>query len=189
VLKGQANFSTDEVSKIPETQYWFHVGDKLEVKEDGSEPMTVTGELMDHMPTALAIGGTEQLDPNVNEIRFVSPVLVRGKAVVFDFDDMTIISTQKDSGLELTVPHDGRYLVSLSALEGAAEGRIHDSRVTFQLDGQPYQFLTGAPVARGQQVWVLHLPSDKTSGQENEHGLGVAGADMTPYLAKSPAKN
>jgi hypothetical protein len=189
VVTSQTNFSSDEMPNIPETQYWFHVGDKLQVKEDGSEPITVTGELMDHIPTSLAVGGTEQLDPNLNEIRFVSPVLVRGKAVLFDFEDMTIISDHKDSGLELTVPHDGRYLVSLSPLEGAAEGRVHDSRVTFQLNGQPYQFITGAPVARGEQIWILHLPSEKTSGQENEHGLGVAGADMTPYLAKTSTKN
>jgi hypothetical protein len=198
LVTGSGPFSSNDTENLPETQYWFQAGDKLEVKEDGSEPITLTGELLDHMPTSLAVGGEEQLDPNANELRFVAPVLVRGKDVLYDFDGMTGTTNEKDHGIALYVPHDGRYLVSLSPLEGAAEGRIKESRVTFELNGQPYQFLTGAPVARGEQIWILHLPSDKPADKTDERGgfamtdergFAMAGVDLSPYLAKAPAKN
>jgi hypothetical protein len=187
-LTGVGSLSSEETERLPEATYWFQPGEKLEAKMEESEPMSVTGELVDHMPTSLAVGGDEQLDPNPNEVRFVVPVLVRGKDVVYDFDGMTVMSDEKDHGLELYVPHDGRYLVSLAPLEGGVEGQIHDSRVTFELSGQSYQFLTGAPVARGERIWILHLPDGKDSSPGNEHAF-VSGVPMTQYLEKAPAKN
>jgi hypothetical protein len=187
-LTGVGSLSSEETERLPETTYWFQPGEKLEAKMEGSEPMIVTGELMDHMPTSLAVGGDEQLDPNPNEVRFVAPVLVQGKEVLYDFDGMTVTSNEKDHGLELYVPHDGRYLVSLAPLEGGVEGQIHDSRVTFELSGQSYQFLTGAPVARGEHIWILHLPNEKGSTEGDDHAF-VSGVPMTQYLAKTPAKN
>jgi hypothetical protein len=183
---GTGSLSSEETEKLPETTYWFQPGETLEAKMEDSEPMHLTGELMDHMPTSLAVGGGEQLDPSPNEVRFVVPVLVRGKDVVYDFEGMTVTCNEKGEGLVLNVPHDGRYLVSLSPLEGGVEGQIHDSRVSFELNGQPYQFLTGAPVARGGHVWILHLPDEKGSG--DEHAF-VSGMPMTQYLAKGSSKN
>jgi hypothetical protein len=188
-LSGSGPFSSSDTKNFPEAQYWYQFGEKLEVKMEGADAMTVTGELVDHMPPSLAVGGTEQLDPNQNELRFISPVLVQGKAVLCDFGGIAIFSSHKDEGLELSVPHDGRYLVSLSPLKGAVEGRIKDSRVIFELNGQPYQFLTGAPVARGETIWILHLPSDKESDRGNDHAFGMAGVDMSPYLVKKPTPN
>jgi hypothetical protein len=187
-LTGVGSLSSEETERLPEATYWFQPGEKLEAKMEESEPMSVTGELMDHMPTSLAVGGDEQLDPNPNEVRFVVPVLVRGKDVVYDFDGMTVMSDEKGHGLELYVPHDGRYLVSLAPLEGGVEGQIHDSRVTFELTGQSYQFLTGAPVARGERIWILRLPDGKDSSEGDEHAF-VSSVPMTQYLAKTPAKN
>jgi hypothetical protein len=187
-LTGSGSLSSEETEKLPETTYWFQPGEKLEAKMEESEPMIVTGELMDHMPTSLAVGGDEQLDPHPNELRFVVPVLVRGKQVLHDFDGMSVMSNEKDEGLELYVPHDGRYLVSLAPLAGGVEGQIHDSRVTFELSGQLYQFLTGAPVARGERIWILHLPDEKGSGRGNEQAF-VSGIPMTQYLVKSSSKN
>jgi hypothetical protein len=187
-LTGPGSLSADETAKLPEATYWLHPGEKLEAKMEESEPMTVTGELMDHMPTSLAVGGDEQLDPNPNELRFVTPVLLDGKQVLYDFGGMTVTSSGKNEGLELYVPRDGRYLVSLEPLEGGVEGRIRDSRVTFQLNGQSYQFLTGAPVARGEHIWILHLPDEKDSSGGDEHAF-VSGIPMTQYLVKSSSKN
>jgi hypothetical protein len=185
---GSGSFSSAQIDGFPETTYWLQVGEKLEAKVEGSDPMTITGELLDHMPTSLSVGGDEQLEPNPTEVRFVAPVFVRGKEVVADFEGMTVKSIEKDHGIVLHVPHDGRYLVSLSPLEGAVEGQIKESRVTFELNGQPYEFLTGAPIARGSRIWILHLPNEETPDKSDEHEF-VSSAPMTQYLAKAPAKN
>jgi hypothetical protein len=185
---GSGGFSSDQIDGFPETTYWLQVGEKVEAKVEGSDPMIITGELLDHMPTSLSVGGDEQLDPNPGEVRFVAPVLVRSHEVVSDFDGMTVKSVEKDHGIVLHVPHDGRYLVSSSPLEGAVEGHIKDSRVTFELNGQPYEFLTGAPVAQGDRIWILHLPNEGNPGKNDEHEF-VSSESMTQYLAKPPAEN
>jgi hypothetical protein len=187
LLTGSGSLSSEDAERLPETTYWFQPGEQLEAKMEESEPMTVTGELTDHMPTSLAVGGGEQLDPHANELRFVGPVLVRGKQILYDFDGMSVMSGEKGEGVELYVPHDGRYLVSLAPLEGGVEGQVHNSRVTFELNGQSYEFLTGTPVARGEHIWILHLPDDKGSGGGNAHAF-VSGIPMTQYLA-TPEKN
>jgi hypothetical protein len=185
---GPGSFSSDQIDGVPETTYWLQVGEKLEAKVEGSDPMIITGELLDHMPTSLSVGGDEQLDPNPGEVRFVAPVFVRGEEVVSDFDGMTVKSTEKDHGIVLHVPHDGRYLVSLSPLEGAVEGQIKESRVTFELNGQAYEFLTGAPIAQGNRIWILHLPNQEAPDKSDEHEF-VSSESMIQYMAKAPAKN
>jgi hypothetical protein len=185
---GSGSFSSDQIDGFPETTYWLQVGEKLEAKVEGADPMTITGELLDHMPTSLSVGGDEQLDPNPGEVRFVAPVFVRGHEVVCDFDGMTVKSVEKDHGIVLHVPHDGRYLVSLSPLEGAMEGQIKESRVTFELNGQTYEFLTGAPIAQGNRIWILHLPNQEAPDKSDEREF-VSSESMIQYMAKAPAKN
>jgi hypothetical protein len=175
-----------DVDNLPETPYWLQPGGRLEINFPDSGSLTVTGELLDHMPPLLSISGNEQLDPNPNEIRFVDPVLLRGKEVACDLWGVNVFSAPKDKGVELFVPNDGRYEISLLPLQGAVEGKVDQSRVTFKLEGLPYTILTGAPVARGEKIWILHLPSDKaTDEQMGGHAFAAAGIDMNPYL-KAP---
>jgi len=182
-VRAKIGGTSDEVDKLPETSYWFHPGEQLEVKVEGSEPMVVTGELLDHMPPSFAVSG-EQLDPNPGELRFAAPLLLRGNNVVQDFGFMTVSGTGKDGGIELCVPHGGRYEFSLSRLEGASEGKVNEGRISFELNGQPYQLLAGAPVARAERIWVLHVPNE---GDGNCSGSGWG--PMSQYLPKAPPKN
>ena len=180
---------THDIEKLPENPYWFQPGEPLKVDVPGSGQMTITGELLDHMPPSSSFGGDEQLDPRTNEIRFASPVLVKGKEIVSDFKGMNVLSSGKLQGIELYVPHDGRYEVSLSPLENGVEGKIDESRVTFELNGEHYQLLTGAPVARGERIWILHLPAnDDSAARLDEHG-SVASIGMSQYLSKIAPQN
>jgi len=180
---GSYTTSVDEISKVPEALYWFGPGEKLKIDIPGSGTMLVVGEVLDRMPVSL---------------RFDGPVLLRGKEVLADFGNMSALSTEEGYGIELYAPHDGRYEISLSPLEGAVEGQIEGTRVSFELNGQPYEFVTGGPVAPGapappgQRIWILHLPNDKPSytawDEADEHGF-IAVVDMTQYLPKTPPKN
>jgi hypothetical protein len=170
-----------DLEKLPETQYWLESGERLQVEIARFGSITLTGQWMNHVPPTLTTMG-EPLDPNPDEIRFVSPVLLRNREVLQDFGKMTALSTEKGYGIELVVP-DGRYELSLAPLEGAVEGRIDQSRVSFELNGQPYEFLTGAPVARGHRVWILHLPRRPS---DDARGIGGGTASMSPYMAKEP---
>jgi hypothetical protein len=185
--------SQSDLEKLPETRYWLEPGQELKIDVEGAGTLKITGEFMDHIPPYVTDMG-ERLDPNPGEIRLISPVLLRGKEVLQDFGRVSVSSAQKDQGIEIYVPHDGRYELSLSPLESAvegriAEGRIKESRISFELDGQPYAILSGAPVAREGSIWILHLPNRNPSEGSDGHAFASAGVDMSPYLAKLPAKN
>jgi hypothetical protein len=173
--------STSAVDQLPETRYWFQPGEKLHVDVQGSTPMAISGELLDHLPPFLTTMG-EQLDPNPEELRFVEPVLVRGKEVLHDFGGVTVSGTGKGEGIELYAPHDGRYEISLSPLRGASEGLVRGSRVSFTLHGRPYEVLTGAPVARTARVWILYLPNDKSANAADDDHGSAAYVPMNQYL-------
>jgi len=177
--------NTADVDQLPERPYWFQPGEKLPIDVPGSGPMIISGELLDHMPPVLAVQG-EQLDPNPGELRFVEPVLLGGKEVLHDFEGVTASGTEKGGGIELYAPHDGRYLISLSPLQGAAMGRVKGSRISFELNGRPYEILTGAPVSRAEQVWILHLANDKSTDTSDDDGDSIAYVPMTQYLAEAP---
>lgn len=178
-----------DIENLAENPYWFQPGEPLKVDVPGSGQMTITGELLDHMPPSSSFGGDEQLDPRANEIRFASPVFVKGKEIVSDFGDVSVASSGTRQGIELYVPRDGHYEISLSPLEGGVEGQIKDSRVTFELKGQHYQFLTGAPVARGERIWILHIPiDDKDAAELGGHAV-ISSIPMSKYLAKTSPDN
>jgi hypothetical protein len=192
-------FSTADVDKLPETPYWFQPGETLKIDVPGEGPMAVTGEWLDYMPPSFSAAMGARLDPDPGELRFYSPVLLRGKELLCDFGSMNVSGTGDDQGIELYSPHDGRYEISLSPLEGAVEGRIDASRISFELNGQPYKILTGAPIARADRLWVLHLPSNKPSPNsdgdnhasvvvsDGENRASVSYVSMAQYLAKPPA--
>jgi len=178
------DLSPENVDRLPEKEYWFRPGERLEINVPGAGPMVVTGELVDHMPTLIANDPSEQMDPKPDELRFVSPVLLRGNEVVFDFEGASAITDKKLSEIEFYAPGEGLFRISLSPFEGAVEGRITMSRVSFELNGQSYAFLLAAPVARGQQIWILRDANYKPSG---DAGQGfIVSVDQSHLLAKTP---
>ena len=181
-VRAKVGSASDEVNKLPETSYWFRPGEKLEINVEGSGTMVITGELLDYMPSFLAAGGA-QLDPKPGELRFAAPLLLRGKEVLNDFGEITVTGIGKNEGIQLCVPHGGRYEFSLSQLEGASEGRIDESRVSFELNGQNYKLLAGAPITRTERIWVLYLPKEKDKDCFNGY------MPMSQYLPNGPRQN
>lgn len=56
----------------------------------------------------------------------------------------------------VNVPGDGVYLLSMSPLPDSVQAHAVDNRVTFEIGGQFYQFVTGAPITREEKVWILY---------------------------------
>ena len=187
-LQKTGDLTYENIDRLPEKQYWFQPGEKLEIAVPGIGTMLVTGELLDHMPALVGNDPGEQIDPEPDELRFVSPVLLRGKEVVFDFDGASAIAREKHGGIEFYAPREGLFHISLSPLEGAVEGRIAMSRISFELDGQSYMFLLAAPVARGEHVWILRDASYKPSDSGLQDGF-LGSCDESHLLAKPLGNN
>jgi hypothetical protein len=178
---------SDKTESLPETRHWFQPGEELKIEIAGFGAMVITGKLLDHMPS-LSFSDDEQLDPNADELRMVSPVLLRGKEVLLDFGGTSVICDNRFDGIEIYAPGNGLYDLSLSPLEGAVEGKINLNRISFELNGQSYIFLTGMPVAREKHIWILHDANYKPPDQLQRHGF-ASEVDMSHRLVKPPAKN
>lgn len=170
-----------------EKQYWLEPGKELEVAGPGAGTTVITGELTDHAPP-LGFGPDEQLDPKPGELRFASPVLLRDKEVVQDFQGGTAIASDPSEAIEFYAPGDGLYRIALSQMEGAVEGSVAPGRVSFGLEGRSYTFLLAAPVTRSEHVWVLRDGNYQAPSEFRGHSF-LATTKLSSAGAESPTKN
>ena len=162
--------NTDSLKDAPEEMVWFAPGNKQEISVSGLGEVEMTGEYLDHIPV-LMFRPDEPLDPRKNEFRIVSPVLVRGKEVVFNLGGSDSTDTgDLDAALMIYFPGEGRYLISTVPFEGAVEGKVDLGQIKFSLEGQDYVLLTAMPTTRSEHVWVTHQPLYKLS----EHMQGAS---------------
>jgi hypothetical protein len=151
-----------DVRSQPQSQYWFEPGKTLTIDMQDVGTFAVTGEWMDHTPVFYhnpALMG-ETMDPNAEELRLVSPLLLRNKEVIADMSD-TAKATAPGDAIFVFSPPLGRYLISLEPMKGAVEANVHLNRITFEMNGQEEAFVAGAPVTRAHTVWVLYEPDFK----------------------------
>jgi hypothetical protein len=157
VLASQS-MGTGELANEPQSSYSFEPGEALKLNVQGVGSIDVRGEWTDHMP---ALVSENNLDPGPTELRLVSPMLLRDKQVLGDMEGGTATAKQAETAIFVYLPETGRYLVSLAPMKGAVQGTVQLNRIKFQIEGQTYVFLTGAPVTRGDKVWVLYEPDFK----------------------------
>ena len=148
-----------EVRSQPQSRYWFEPGQTLQIEMPGVGILAVTGEWMDHTPVfyhnpALM---AETMDPDAGELRLVSPSLLRNKQEIAEVSD-TAKATATGDAIQVYIPAQGRYLLSLEPMKRAVEANVRLNRITFELNGQENVFVSGAPVARAHTVWVLYEP-------------------------------
>jgi hypothetical protein len=161
---------SDRLKDLPEETVWIDPGNEQAISVPGLGTLALTGEYLDHIPT-LQFRPDETLDPQANEFRIVSPVLIRGKEVVFNRGGSSSIdSGDRESALILYLPGEGRYLISTVPFEGAVQGNVELGQIKFRLEGQEYLLLTAMPTTRSEHVWVTHDPQYKLS----EHMQGAS---------------
>src|SRR6267378_5940286 len=160
--------NTDDLKDVHEDSVWIEPGNSQEISVPGLGQVELTGEYLDHIPTLL-LSPEEPLDPKQNEFRVVSPVLIRGKEVLFNLAGSNSTDTgDPDAALIIYFPGQGRYLISTVPFEGAVQGDVEPGQIKFSLDGQDYLLLTAMPTTRLEHVWVKHDPQYKLS--EHMHG-------------------
>ena len=74
-------------------------------------------------------------------------------------------------------PEDGAYVLSLWPMPDSVQAHAVENRVTFDLRGQSYQFVTGAPITSEEKVWILHRAGAKSPMN------GVFGSGSSEWLA------
>jgi hypothetical protein len=166
---------TGDLNDVPEQLVWVEPKEKRQISVSDLGEIELTADYLDHMPS-LRFRPKEPLDPQKNEFRIVSPVLVRGKEVLFNLagSDSTD-SGDPEAALMIYYPGEGRYLISTVPFKEAVQGSVEPGQIKFNLQGQDYLLLTAMPVTRSEHVWVSHDPQYKLSqhmpGASDDHPM------------------
>ncbi len=182
---GPQTFAWDDPESGQQQQVWFEPGETTKVPIANGVTMTLTGEWMDHVPTFVGQSGNHLLDPGADELRMVGPVLLQGKKVVGDMEGGIASATEGTMGVDIYLPGEGRFILSLSPLQGSVRGQARMNRLSFDLNGQPYAFVTGAPVTRGEDVWVFHDANFNPGGQQRDGYIGNVNLKSTGLLLQA----
>jgi hypothetical protein len=175
----------DGLENEPQKQYSFKVGETLRVDVPGREPLSITGDWMDHMPMMFERSDHPNLDPGPDDLRIVSPVLLRGKEVEAEFGG----GAESQGEVAIYFPGKGLYEISLLPKQGSIEGRVRLNKIDFEINGQSYAFIPGAPISRSEKVWILHTANFKPGRfSANEAQMGASAQSWNP-LASAPVHN
>ncbi len=171
---GQQSVSTDDkqASTVPETQLWITTGEATDTSLGGVAKAKLTGQWTDHIPVMM--GNNEYLDPSAKELRLTSPLLLKNNQVVGDMQGAMAFASSPKEGVFLYIPGEGRFTMSLTQMNGSVAGKIEMNRISFTSDGHPYVVVTGAPVARGEAIWVKRDASYKPPSNMQGAFLGAA---------------
>ncbi|HEY0760246.1 MAG TPA: hypothetical protein VGD59_13425 [Acidisarcina sp.] len=162
---GGGTYTLAALESAPERQYWFEPGETLQLDAPGLGQIEVTGEWMDHMPAVVGTGNHD-LDPGANELRIMLPMLLHGKQVIGDVEGGSATVLKADQEVILYMPGYGLFHFSLSPVAGAVRGDVRFNKISFESGGESYVLVTGAPITRSEQVWVLREPNYKPSPDE-----------------------
>jgi hypothetical protein len=179
------SFGLSDVQNEPARQVFFEPGQTLKLDLAGAGTLTITGEWFDHVPAF--IGSSSQLDPGPGELRMVSPLLLSGQQVLGDMQGGSTIADKAGWGVVVYMPGAGRFILSLSPMQGAAQADVAFNRISFQDSGRSYTFVNGSPATRAKSIWVLHEADYKPLGHGEEHGfIGITDVTQSvPSATKS----
>lgn len=156
----------DRLDGIAEQNLWIEPGRNAEIWVPRLGSIEFAGDFIDHKPPSF-FSLEDTVDPKADEFRIVSPVLIRGKEVVFNFGGA---SSMGSSSVSIYWPGEGRFLFSSLPFKDAVKGSAFESQITFNIEGQEYVLLTAVPATRATSVWIKHEPSYKPS----EHSAGAS---------------
>jgi hypothetical protein len=126
-------------------------------KEDGGPALVKTRP--GHAPVMAT--NLKTLLPEPGEFRLFYPVLLRDNQVLVNMASsggVAATDTDPNPAVALYSPGLGRFVFSPVPFQGAIEGNLRLSQISFTLEGKSYLLLTGAPISRSQHVWVLYQP-------------------------------
>lgn len=168
-FSGNAN---DRLNGVAEQSLWIEPGKNAEISVPGLGSIEFAGDFIDHEPPAF-FSPEDTVDPGPNELRVVSPVLIRGEELVLNMAGAaSSVPNGSGSGVFVYCPGEGRFLFSSAPFKGAVRGTVSASQIKFTVDGQDYLLLTAVPITRAADVWVRQDPDYKPSEQDDGGLLG-----------------
>lgn len=166
-VQGSHTVTPFDLDNVAGQQYWFEPGETLKIDVPEVGTLLITGEWMDHMPT-MPYQGNQAIDPAVDELRVVSPLLLRDNKVVGDLNGAMSTQTKPNQAVWLYFPNQGDFTISVTPIKGSLPAYVQLNRLSFKEDGHLYVIVAGAPVTRASRVWVLHRPAFKPAAPNRD---------------------
>lgn len=185
----QMTLRYDESFSGTEKLYEFTPGQPLKIEIEGVGKAEFTGTLQAYMPV-LSSTTSQTLVPPADELRILSPVLLQGDHVVFNFGGFSSVSSGKEWAVQAYIPSAGRFVIAQMPFEGAVKGHVATntySRVRFELRGKNYELVSGAPITRSEVLWVRNDPNFKPSDElmrASDNGPFMGSLRLDSGLAK-----
>jgi hypothetical protein len=180
---GSRSYSLSEVDDLPQQQYWFQAGETVQIDVAGFGTMAVTGEWMDHMPPFMA--GNRDVDPGPGELRINSPLLLRANKLVGDMEGGNASTDERGEGVMVYLPGQGRFIISLSPMDGAVPATAKLNRISFEIDSVSYVLVTGTPITRNEAAWVRLEPNYRPPAGQGDYGF-IGSLDLNSLAKQSP---
>jgi hypothetical protein len=155
----------ETLKPLPMQDVWFVPGKKANLQFADGLALTLQGEWAEHVPPYMVGMGNPRLDPNADELRISSPLLLRDKAEVGDLEGAGTNSLGTNTRIVLYYPKAGLLMLSLGEFPGAVKATVRDNRVSFTVDGHEYTLINAAPVTRAEHIWVARKQDYKPSEQ------------------------
>lgn len=173
-------FSSKEMDSLPEREVWLLVGESSQLPVSGLGNIELKGEFLDHVPT-IPSKPLEALDPQKDEFRIVSPILIRDQTMILNMDGYIAISSGNNNpSVMLYAPNFGRFLLSAEPSPGAFEAKVKMNQIQFNEDGHEYVLANGMPITRAEHVWILHDPDFRPSASftnaSDENAMATSGS-------------
>lgn len=187
----ESSADSSKTGELPQKQYVFTPGEKLDVDIDDLGTMSLTGQWIDHIPALPGgpVGENQDLDPASGELRLFGPLLLHGGQVAGDLSGGNAAVDQPGNAVEFYLKGVGRFDFSLSPMPGAVEGKVQFNRIDFTVDGQSYTLVSGAPICRERRVWVRYDRYDPNSSALDSTGSWFITTTEISKLPPATARN
>jgi hypothetical protein len=163
----------------PQKLVWFKPGEPLKLDFPDVVTLTFKGEWMDHVPALVGMAN-RSIDPQADEVRVMSPLILKDRKIVGDIEGGHARIDKTDQGILIYVPGEGLFVLSLSPAPGAVQAEVREGRVSFDEGAHSYIVVTGAPVTRSGHLWVLREKGFKPTPEENQGFIGSIDMDKIP---------
>ena len=173
-------YEMGELDALSETNVWISPGEPTQIQVAGLGTIGLSYVFLERMPI-FPYRPLDALEPQEDEFRIVSPVLIRDKQVVFNMRGSTAIASGNSKpSVMLYSPGVGRLVLSGGSFAGAIEAKVKINQIEFNDNGHTYLLVNGMPVTRSEHVWILHEPNFRPSismpGVSDDQWLSTSGA-------------
>jgi hypothetical protein len=177
--KSSGSSSSSDLQAEPQKLVWFKPGEPMKLDFPGVVTLTFKGEWMDHVP-ALAGMASRSIDPQADEVRVMSPLILKDRKIVGDLEGGHARIDKTDQGIMIYIPGEGLFVLSLSPAPGAVQAEVREGRVSFDEGNHSYIVVTGAPVTRSGHLWVLREKGFKPNPDTDQPFIGSIDMDKIP---------